>query len=310
MERIVLVLSALIFNVIAGGAKGPYALLGISQFHLLPAAWLRNAERKLNRSHRSERERAIRGMVVVAAVVAGCVAIGWGATWMLQGNLHFIEILLLAGLLPVRQTWNCAFALHKALKAGDMAAARGCLNPSLWRHYMLLDQHALARAGIETLAVHVSEKIVAPLCWYLLLGLPGILISKSLYLMVETLGSIAGDDNHGSAFMRPAQRVYFFLHYIPARLAMGLWMIIALFWSAPKPFAMARNSAVATPQSISLSAAAHTLSLSLGGPMSVFAKNRWFGVGNPKAAVSDLRAALLFFTLIHLFLFVLLGLFL
>ena len=53
---------------------------------------------------------------------------------------------------------------------------------------MSLDAHGVARAAIESLAENFSDGVVAPVFWYLLLGLPGLFA----YKMANTLDSMIG----------------------------------------------------------------------------------------------------------------------
>ena len=56
------------------------------------------------------------------------------------------------------------------------------------RDPMSLDAHGVARAAIESLAENFSDGVVAPVFWYLLLGLPGLFA----YKMANTLDSMIG----------------------------------------------------------------------------------------------------------------------
>ena len=51
-----------------------------------------------------------------------------------------------------------------------------------------LDAHGVARAAIESLAENFSDGVVAPVFWYLVLGLPGLFA----YKMANTLDSMIG----------------------------------------------------------------------------------------------------------------------
>ena len=51
-----------------------------------------------------------------------------------------------------------------------------------------LDEHAIARAGIETTAENLSDGVIAPALFYLVFGLPGIIA----YKMINTADSMTG----------------------------------------------------------------------------------------------------------------------
>ena len=315
MDRAVIVLSALLLNAVLGGPRRLYAPLRLSQLSQFPVTLLRDAERKLNREHRSQQQREWRGGILVAAVIVADMLAGWLGGALFSNDLHFVEIILLAALLPVRQTWDLVAQLRRYLQEGNLLQARLTLEGTVWRHYMLLDEYGLARAGIEMLAVHFSEKILAPILWYLLFGLPGFFISKSIYLMVETLTTLSSDRN-GRGFKSAATFVHFLIHYVPVRIAAFLWSVAGLFPTSGNAFAgdskalLSKAMMNGSAQTVSLLSAAGALGISLGGPSSAYANKEWLGTGTVRATPRHLRRALYVFALLNLLLFVLLGIFL
>lgn len=79
-------------------------------------------------------------------------------------------------------------------------------------------------AALETLAENLSDGVIAPLFWYLLLGVPGMLA----YKMVNTLDSMVGyrNERYGD-FGRWAARIDDVANYIPARLTSWLMIMAA-----------------------------------------------------------------------------------
>jgi len=78
-------------------------------------------------------------------------------------------------------------------------------------------------AALETLAENLSDGVVAPLFWFMLLGLPGMMA----YKMVNTLDSMIG--YHSERYLRFgcwAARIDDVANYIPARLT-ALLMLLA-----------------------------------------------------------------------------------
>lgn len=310
MDSAVLVLSALLLNA-ALGVRRWYAPLRPQRVTGLPARLVRDVERRLDREHRGLKERERRGALLVALAFAACLAAGLVGGWLFKQNLHFVEIALMTVLLPLRPIWDRASSIHQSLKAGNVAQARLALDEKLWRHRAVMDEAGLARAGIETLAVGFAEKILAPILWYFILGLTGLFFSRALTLIVETLQSPAQEEG----FARAARGAHYLLHYLPSRLAAGLWLMALLFLPSGKPGEAARDIReggldTAPPQRIDLLAAASALKLSLGGPSSVYAADKaWVGKGPVRALPQDMARALYLFALLHLFLFILLGLF-
>lgn len=307
-SRILLALCALLLNAALGGPRAFYAALGARRPLRFAAAWVRDVERRLNREHRSAGEREMRGALLAGTVLALALIFGWACGWAFRSNLRFVELLLLTLALPVRPAWDLASSIGKSLQAGNVTAARAALEDTPWKHHALLDEPGLARAGIETLAVGFSEKIVAPLLYYALFGLPGLFMAKAITFLHEQLPSSAAKAEFGQA----AGWLHTALHWLPARLAALLWMVAALFlpsgrWKKSSA-QIAAALAVETPRALALLSAGAALSLSLGGPGSAYSGGRWHGAGSVKASPADLRRALYLFALLHLLLSVPLGL--
>jgi len=306
----------MIANAALAGPKRLYVRLGIPSPARLPAAFLRIIERKLNRDNRSLQDRRLRGLGLVVAVVIGSILFGRMLERIFVYNFGFFELLILTVLLPIRPTWDCVAEIYKALQSGDLPTARKALEGTAWRHHALLDAHGVARAGIEMLGVHFSEKILAPAFWYIFFGLPGFFVSKSVYLLKEMLVQpammVQGTD---SGFGKPAYIAHFIMHYLPSRTAALLWLSAMLFLPSSRPLeatqqVISGDVDMGSPEYVSLLATAAVLNLSLGGPTSIYTGEEWLGTGRAKATPVDMRSALYLFALLHLFIIVLFGVFL
>lgn len=78
-----------------------------------------------------------------------------------------------------------------------------------------MDAPAVARAAIESAAENLSDGVIAPLFWYLVAGLPGLL----LYKITNTADSMIGHRTpRHEAFGWAAARFDDLLNLIPARL--------------------------------------------------------------------------------------------
>ncbi len=82
-----------------------------------------------------------------------------------------------------------------------------------------LDGPAIARAAIESAAENLSDGVVAPVFWYLIGGLPGLMI----YKMTNTADSMIGYRTPTyEAFGKAAARLDDLLNWLPARLTAAL----------------------------------------------------------------------------------------
>jgi adenosylcobinamide-phosphate synthase len=304
VDHALILLCALMLNAALAGPRRWLVALGISRLAGLPNGLMRGIERRLNREHRSAGERRMRGMLVVAGTMCVVAMLGVCGSWLCAHfNMRFAEMAVVALALPVRPSWDEAAHILRHLKTGDVAKARLGLSATAWRHYALLDAPGLSRAAIEILAVHMSEKIIAPVLWYMLLGLPGLLMSKHEALLkpgrVDNSFSKAADTLHNAA------------HYIPSRIAAVLALVASLFLSTGtwrrSALRLVRDMGSAGVTALPLLTSASILGLSLGGPTSHYTCGTWLGDGNPRPGTGDIRRALYLFGLQQLLLFVLIG---
>jgi adenosylcobinamide-phosphate synthase len=116
-----------------------------------------------------------------------------------------------------------ARTMAKALRRGDVPAARGRLGHLCGRDPSALDEPELARATVESIAENTSDAVVAPLFWGAVAGLPGLLG----YRAANTLDAMVG---HRSAryarFGTAAARLDDLLNLAPSRLT-GLLTVAA-----------------------------------------------------------------------------------
>lgn len=148
-------------------------------------------------------------------------------------------------------------------------------------------------AALETLAENLSDGVIAPLFWYLLLGLPGMLA----YKMINTLDSMIGYQNpRYKDFGRWAAKIDDLANYIPARLSAMLIILSAVFvqgfssFKARYKFVLHFGPQHASPNSGWPEAAlASVLDCRFGGPHNYFGENfykPYIGT-NPRELTTD-----------------------
>lgn len=113
--------------------------------------------------------------------------------------------------------------VFKACEEG-LAAARKQIARIVGRDTGALDEQEIKTAALETLAENLSDGVIAPMFWYLLLGLPGMMA----YKMVNTLDSMIGYKNERyKDFGCFAAKMDDVANYIPARLTSFLMILSA-----------------------------------------------------------------------------------
>ncbi|HSK41928.1 MAG TPA: adenosylcobinamide-phosphate synthase CbiB [Arenibaculum sp.] len=239
-----------------------------------PVAWIGKCieilEKYMNRPTLSavlRRRRGVFAMLMLAAgaFIAGGLVTGllriWPAGFLLEPVV--VAIFLAQGSLVAHVR-----AVSHALRAGGVEAGRAAVGKIVGRDTRPLDEAGISRAAIESGAENFSDGVVAPLVWYLMLGLPGLL----LYKTINTADSMIGHRSERYlAFGWAAARLDDVASFLPARLSMVFIAAAAAFRSISPAtvFARAQRDAMlhASPNAgWPESAAAAALGIALGGP--------------------------------------------
>ena len=130
------------------------------------------------------------GVATVAVVVSAGVAVAWLIDRLLVArwaNGWVVEAVLASSLLAFRGLHDHAAAVARGLEQ-SLAAGRDAVSHVVGRDPASLDEAGIARGAIESVAENFSDGVVAPVFWYALAGLPGLLAYKA----VNTLDSMIG----------------------------------------------------------------------------------------------------------------------
>ena len=260
-------------------------------------------DRKLNRDSRREEVRRVRGVITVVVLVGAAAALGWAVAALCRGSLAgaAVEILLIAVLVAQRSLFEHVAAVGRALVQGGLGGGRDAVSHIVGRDPASLDAYGVARAAIESLAENFSDGVVAPVFWYLVLGLPGLFA----YKMANTLDSMIGHPTpHYRAFGWAAARFDDLANLVPARLSGALIALAAVFTRggrADRALAITlrdarkhRSPNAGWPEG----AMAGALGLALAGPRRYaegMVPDPWVGEGSARAAPADIARALVLY---------------
>lgn len=201
----------------------------------------------------------LNGVLVMAVLGFGALILGGLIAALPLGWLWQILIaaMLLAQRSLVQHVEAVAGGLRRSLDDG-----RREVSMIVGRDTRDLDQAAVSRAAIESAAENMSDGVVAPAFWFLVGGLPGLL----LYKITNTADSMIGHRTpRHEAFGWAAARLDDVLNYVPARLT-------ALFIAATHGLAVLQIAYRDGPKHRSVNAGwpeaamARALGLSLSGP--------------------------------------------
>lgn len=260
---------------------------------------------RLNRPQRSETTRAWRGGLAVILAAGLAVALGW-LVMEFARSVSFgwaIEMFAVAVLVAQRSLYVHVLAVARALDRHGLAGARMAVRQIVGRDPESLDLAGVARAAIESLAENFADGVVAPVFWYLVLGLPGLFACKA----INTLDSMIGHMSpRHRAFGAAAARLDSWMNFVPARLAgvlLALGAIITPFADPRSAFeTMFRDARLHRSRNAGWpeAAMAGALALALVGPRVYGGKvveDPWIGHGRQNATSLDIRRALALYIL-------------
>lgn len=156
-----------------------------------------------------------RGRLVSGAIaLAGLVVLAWIVGRVIAGLGWPFELIGAAILLAQRSLVDHVRAVADALSL-SLTDGRAAVAKIVGRETAEMDEPAVARAAIESAAENLSDGVIAPAFWFLLFGLPGMLV----YKMVNTADSMIGyrTPEH-EQFGKAAAKLDDLLNWIPARL--------------------------------------------------------------------------------------------
>lgn len=257
--------------------------------------------RRLDRRERGRPALLIRG-AIVTVFLCGAAAAAGVALSIATAPLRFGWIadgLLLVLLIAQRGAYGDSAKTMRALSRDGLDAARERV--SMFHHGIAgtLDEHGICRALCEHLARSFGRRVVGPIFWYLLLGVPGLLAYEAI---LATSGALGRDAAQRNAFGWTAGRLEAGATWLPGRLA-GLLVAAAAFLApTARPMRafriMASQAGRLSPAGFGWPAAAlaGALSIEIGGPNAIDGKKSpWVGEGTARATPRDVRRALILF---------------
>jgi adenosylcobinamide-phosphate synthase len=133
-----------------------------------------------------------------------------------------VAAFLLKASFALRELGQAATRVVQPLEEGSLADARKALLSLCSRDPSALTEEELLAATIESLAENASDSFIAPLLFYVLLGVPGALA----YRAINTLDAMIGYRGKYEAMGKFAARLDDVANWIPARLAALLFLSV------------------------------------------------------------------------------------
>ncbi len=273
-----------------------------------PVSWIgaliAGLDSTLNQPDRSSAARRAAGVATVLLLLAGSLIAGMLLETVARAIPHLglaVAVLAVATLLASGSLDQHVRAVATALDAEGLAGGRRSIARIVGRDPDTLDQAAVCRAAIESLAENASDGVTAPALWFLVGGLPGIIAYKAVNTADSMIGHLS--ERH-RAFGWAAARLDDLVN-LPASRLTGLLFVTAAAIvpgaSAPSAWRAFRRDArlhrspnAGWPEA----AMAGALGLRLAGPRiygGVLVDDAWMGDGRSEATARDIDRALVIY---------------
>ena len=216
MSTLGILVLALLIDALVGDPKAiwsriphPVALIGRS---------IDFAERNLNTGGAWARK--LKGAATVICLVFYGTAIGIGIEFIPYAG-WYLSLILTAILVAQRDLAGHVWAVAAALR-DDLQGGRRAVSQIVGRDTSAMTEPEVARAAVESAAENFSDGVVAPVFWFVLFGLPGIIVYKA----INTADSMIGHKTPRlKDFGWAAARLDDVVNYIPARITAILFLV-------------------------------------------------------------------------------------
>lgn len=175
----------------------------------------------------SENRPFFAGLLAVLCVLAVVVTPVWGLDTIITFYFGFnvLGMILAAWLIAARGLFDHVQQVQQHSAQGDLEAARTGLYSLAGRNTEHLTESAILRTAGESLAENFSDAVIAPLFYYVLFGLPGIVAYKT----INTLDSMWGYRSPRFLYFgRTAARLDDVANYLPARISALLLLLAGI----------------------------------------------------------------------------------
>ena len=134
----------------------------------------------------------------------------------------FVESIMCWQCLATKSLKNESMKVFFALNAGDTAKARNAVSMIVGRDTKELDDLAITRAAVETVAENTSDGVIAPMLYLVIGGGPLGLLYKAINTMDSMLGYVEPPYKNIGMFPAKADDI---ANFIPSRLSAVLMLI-------------------------------------------------------------------------------------
>lgn len=229
-----LLLAALLLDALIGDPdwlwrRLPHPVVGIGRIISI-------LDDSLNRPTMTAGQRKAGGLITLLLLVLGGLGLG-SALESISDQIPFGDILIVivtTVFLAQNSLYRHVAAVRDGLEQSGLEGGRKAVAMIVGRDPNQLDEAGVSRAAIESCAENFSDGVVAPVFWFALFGLPGLLAYKA----VNTADSMIGHKNETYREFGWASARFDDLINLPASRLSGLFIALA----APLAYGSPRKS--------------------------------------------------------------------
>lgn len=192
--------------------------------------------------------RFVKGTIFSIILITGIYAIAQALLfWAFLFNpilyatlVGIIIFICLSGKTLIKEVKKVFETVDKSTEEG-----RKQLSRIVGRDTSALNDQEIRTAALESLSENLSDGVIAPMFWFLILGAPGMLA----YKMINTLDSMIGYKNERYIdFGKTAAKIDDIANYIPARITAFMMLFVSGNWDK-REFVRQYGKAHASPNS-------------------------------------------------------------
>jgi adenosylcobinamide-phosphate synthase len=194
-----------------------------------PVVWIGRVisvfDAQLNKSSFSPYQRRLGGLMSLVFLVIGGLLAGAGLHFVCEripfGD--FLVVVIAAVFIAQKSLYQHVAAVRDGLVSGGLEGGRKAVSMIVGRDPNQLDEAGVSRAAIESCSENFSDGVVAPVFWFAVLGLPGLLAYKA----VNTADSMIGHKNEKYSDFGWASARFDDLINLPASRLSGLFIALS-----------------------------------------------------------------------------------
>ena len=181
-DRIPLLICALLLTSVIGMITGPFRGNAYPFFWQIVEFVTGYIGDRIDRPHRNKGDLMFRGFLLCAIALFLCLLFSeFIEIYILGSGSEYYEILLVSLCLSSGAIWFSLLQLYFAMeKQGKAVGAYYSIARTGLCNLNQLDDFGIARSAIDLSAVSFDKAIVAPAIWYLIGGMPALLIYSTL----------------------------------------------------------------------------------------------------------------------------------